>query len=162
MNIRKRLKKYVSKYPRTVNYIARTLVENIRCGACGSPILRETNVKGYPYQCMNCDENKMSFETKASETPITDAELEQLVESTAELLLLDDEKKDKRKKEKCRVCKKTVFDEKFVDKIWNLAASICHETGDPECENQDIIFQTLQDGIKEMGYCYSCGRRIKR
>lgn len=90
MHINRRLKKYKERYPKTVKYIRKTFKKNLRCGACGGSILRETNMRGYPYQCMNCDEDKYEFEVKHVKSDITDKELNDLVERTAELLLLDD------------------------------------------------------------------------
>ena len=34
-----------------------------RCFRCGTMVLRELEVPGYPYYCPNCDENMYSFET---------------------------------------------------------------------------------------------------
>lgn len=89
MRISKRLEKYKDMYPKTVKYIAEKFRKNRRCTRCGAPVLRESRMIDYPYQCMNCDEDLYHFEVRNSKQPVTDAEIEELVERTAELLLLD-------------------------------------------------------------------------
>ena len=76
-------------YPKTVKYIAEKFRKNCRCIRCGAPVLRESRMIDYPYQCMNCDEDLYRFEVRKSKQPVTDAEIEELVERTAGLLLLD-------------------------------------------------------------------------
>lgn len=89
MRISKRLEKYKDMYPKTVKYIAEKFRKNRRCTRCGAPVLRESRMIDYPYQCMNCDEDLYHFEVRKNKQPVTDAEIEELVERTAELLLLD-------------------------------------------------------------------------
>ena len=81
--------KFRPKYPKTVKYIEDNIT-SLRCNMCGRPILKETNVEGYPYQCMNCDENLYLFETTKTEGQFSDEEIKDLIEDTAAKLLLDD------------------------------------------------------------------------
>ena len=62
MRISKRLEKYKDMYPKTVKYIAEKFRKNRRCTRCGAPVLRESRMIDYPYQCMNCDEDLYHFE----------------------------------------------------------------------------------------------------
>ena len=78
------------KYPKTFVYVSENDTVNRRCNVCGSVVLKETFVKGYPYQCMNCDENRYETETHLGE-PHSKDELNYLYCDTRDLLLLDDE-----------------------------------------------------------------------
>ncbi|MBR2401403.1 MAG: hypothetical protein IKB01_01350 [Lachnospiraceae bacterium] len=77
---------------KTLEYVERNDTRNRRCNRCGSVVLMEPTVKGYPYQCMNCDENLYEIETHIGEKH-TDEEYEKLCCNTRDLLLLDDESK---------------------------------------------------------------------
>lgn len=83
------LKKYARKFPKTVNFIFENEAGNARCARCGHIVLKEPFAEGYPYQCMTCDENLLDFEVRTDRQPCTVAEMEQLIEDTAYLLLLD-------------------------------------------------------------------------
>ena len=72
------LEKYKDKLPQSVKYVEDNLT-NYRCTRCGSPILLETEVKDYPYQCLTCDENMYSFEVEASEQEVTAEETESII-----------------------------------------------------------------------------------
>lgn len=74
----KHLEKYKDKLPKSVKYVEDNLT-NYRCIRCGSPILLETEVKDYPYQCLTCDENMYSFEVETSEQEITAEEMESII-----------------------------------------------------------------------------------
>ena len=74
----KHLEKYKDKLPKSVKYVEDNLT-NYRCIRCGSPILLETEVKDYPYQCLTCDENMYSFEVEASEQEVTAEETESIL-----------------------------------------------------------------------------------
>jgi hypothetical protein len=62
-----------------------------RCNKCGSPVLK-SDVEGYSYQCMNCDEDLYEFETYEGEIHKV-KELKQLCCDVRDLLLLDEEVK---------------------------------------------------------------------
>lgn len=79
-----------AKSPKTLAYVLKNDTANRRCGACGSVVLKEPSVEGYPYQCMNCDENKYEIETYLSDHPHSDAEFEKICCDTRDLLLLDE------------------------------------------------------------------------
>ena len=58
------MKKFdINKYPKTFSYVLENDTCNIRCNQCGCVVLKETNIKDYPYQCMACDENMFEVET---------------------------------------------------------------------------------------------------
>lgn len=86
----KYLEKFNQKLPKTVKYIEDNLT-NLRCRRCGRPILKETNVEGYPYQCLNCDENMFSFETYEAADNFSEQELEELLGNAISVLGLDNE-----------------------------------------------------------------------
>lgn len=78
-------------YPKTYEYICNHLpkYDTIRCGRCGSPVLT-SDVEGYSYQCMYCDEDL--FKTEIYEgVSWTDEEKRILSKDCVELLLLDEE-----------------------------------------------------------------------
>ena len=76
----------MNKYPKTYNYVMENDTVNRRCNRCGSVVLKETNIKGYPYQCMACDENMYEMETHIGE-PHTNEELDELLVNTLVLCL---------------------------------------------------------------------------
>lgn len=78
----------VVKYPKTYAYVMENDTVNRRCNRCGSVVMRETNIVGYPYQCMACDENMYEIETHIGE-PHTEEELDELLINTL-ILGLDD------------------------------------------------------------------------
>lgn len=43
-------------YPNTYNYVKDNIVEGVRCNRCGTTVLI-SEVEGYTYQCMHCDED---------------------------------------------------------------------------------------------------------
>lgn len=75
--------------PKTHAYVLKNDTINRRCNRCGSVVLKETNIIGYPFQCMSCDENMLTIETHLG-NPHTDAELNELCIKTRDLLLLDE------------------------------------------------------------------------
>ena len=79
----------IEKCPKTFAYVLEHDTHTRRCGACGSVVLRSDTL-GYSYQCMNCDEDKYSFETYEGKYHTTE-ELDELCCNTRDLLLLDDE-----------------------------------------------------------------------
>lgn len=83
--------RFVKKRDRTktYQYVLDNDMVNVRCNRCGSVVLRETFVEGYPYQCMECDENLYGIETHIG-AEHTRKELDRLVQNTARLLCLDD------------------------------------------------------------------------
>lgn len=84
-----RLQKFNAKEnPKTYAYVMENDTVNRRCNKCGSVVLRETNIEGYPYQCMDCDENMYEIETHIGE-PHTEEELDDLLINTL-ILCLDD------------------------------------------------------------------------
>lgn len=85
-------KNVLEKYPKSKEYVDSHLVKGRYCSRCRSPILK-SDLKGYPYQCMTCDEDLFEFETfvDLDEQPeIDESDYVQLVEETAATLLLDD------------------------------------------------------------------------
>ena len=77
------------KYPKTMCYVLERDTGNIRCNMCGSPVLK-SDVEGYAYQCMFCDEDLFSIETHEGEWHTT-KEFNDLLIVTRDILLLDDE-----------------------------------------------------------------------
>jgi len=75
------------KSPKTMSYVLEHDTGYIRCNRCGCTVLR-SEVYGYDYQCMNCDEDLYSVETYEGEIH-TDEEFNQLCLDTEVLLLLD-------------------------------------------------------------------------
>lgn len=85
-------KNVLEKYPNSKEYVDSHLVKDRYCSRCGSPILK-SDLKGYPYQCVICDEDLFEFETfvDLDEQPeIDESDYVQLIEETAATLLLDD------------------------------------------------------------------------
>ena len=82
------LEKYKYKYPNSVKYIEDNLTD-LRCFHCGSPLLKEPESEGYPYQCLACNENMFSFEAIKSETARTDSEAKNMLEYVLRELKLD-------------------------------------------------------------------------
>lgn len=78
------------KYPNTAKYVLENDTQNIRCNCCGSVVLKETFVEGYPYQCMACDVNLYAIETHKGEYH-SEQEFDQLCWDTLALLCLDQE-----------------------------------------------------------------------
>ena len=63
-----------------VEYVQKRDTKNIRCNRCHKPVLK-SDVEGYQYQCMFCDEDLVSFETYIGELH-TDVELQELYKQT--------------------------------------------------------------------------------
>lgn len=80
----------IEKCPKTFAYVLENDTLNRRCNVCGSVVLKETSVKGYPYQCMTCDENRYEIETYLGE-PHSATELDDICCYTRDLLLLDED-----------------------------------------------------------------------
>ena len=76
------------KYPKTMAYVLERDAFTVRCNRCGSPVLK-SDVEGYAYQCMECDEDLYSIETHEGEFH-TPEELNRLLLDTRDLLSLDD------------------------------------------------------------------------
>ncbi len=76
------------KYPRTERYVEEKLARGIRCNRCGAPVIK-SELDGYVYQCMSCDEDLYSIETHKGK-PATEAEMNELLLNTRDLLLLDE------------------------------------------------------------------------
>ena len=86
-NMAKHIEKLRHKYPNTVQYIENNLTA-YHCFRCHSPVIKEPG-SDYPFQCLNCDENLYHFEVRGSKQPVTDAEMAELAERAAEILMLD-------------------------------------------------------------------------
>lgn len=84
----KYFEKFKKEFPNSIKYINDNLTE-LRCGRCGAPILKETNTDVYPYQCLNCDENKFSFEVRKSNVKVSGNELYTILEYVVNELNLD-------------------------------------------------------------------------
>lgn len=78
------------RYPKTTAYVLERDAFTVRCNRCGSPVLK-SDVEGYSYQCMSCDEDLFLFETHVGEIHTTE-ELNELLLDTRDLLLLDEKK----------------------------------------------------------------------
>lgn len=85
------LEKFKKDFPNSVKYINDNLTE-LRCNRCGAPVLKEINTDCYPYQCLNCDENKFSFEVRKSNINANDNELYTILEYVVNELNLDKRK----------------------------------------------------------------------
>ena len=81
----------IRKSPKSFAYVFSHYTLKQRCGRCGSPVLK-SDVKGYIYQCMNCDEDLYQFETYEGK-PCTFKEFKTLCCDVRDLLLLDVEVK---------------------------------------------------------------------
>ena len=77
-----------AKYPRTERYVEEKLTRGIRCNRCGAPVIK-SELDGYVYQCMSCDEDLYSIETHKGK-PATEEEMNELLLNTRDLLLLDE------------------------------------------------------------------------
>lgn len=76
-----------NKAPKTYNYVCKRIYKTIRCNRCGCPVLK-SDVKGYSYQCLNCDEDLYKIETHKGK-PYTEEEFNEICLMTQDLLLLD-------------------------------------------------------------------------
>ena len=76
-----------AKCPKTAEYVIKRETFTVRCNRCGSPVLK-SEVPGYKYQCMSCDEDLTGIETHEGEFH-TPEELNTLLLDTRDLLLLD-------------------------------------------------------------------------
>ena len=73
--------KKIMTYPEAAKYVKKNLVDGIRCNRCDAPVLK-SEVKGYKYQCVFCDEDLYSFETYKGK-PTRDYEVTDLIECVA-------------------------------------------------------------------------------
>jgi len=78
-------------YPNTYNYVKDNIVEGVRCNRCGTPVLI-SEVEGYTYQCMHCDEDLSTFETYKSSDTYSADEFNDICNDTLAELLLDEER----------------------------------------------------------------------
>ena len=76
------------KFPKTMAYVLERDTGNIRCNRCRSVVLR-SDVKGYVYQCMFCDEDLYGIETYEGEWH-TDEEFNELLCQTRDILCKDE------------------------------------------------------------------------
>lgn len=84
------MKKFdIERNPKTFAYVLENDTVNRRCNRCGSVVLKETNIKNYPYQCMSCDDNLYETETHIG-ADHTDEEFDKLCMDTL-ILELDNE-----------------------------------------------------------------------
>ena len=77
----------VEKCPKTMAYVLERDAGYVRCNRCGSVVLK-SDVEGYSYQCMFCDEDLYTIETHEGEWH-TDEELDELLCRTEDVLELD-------------------------------------------------------------------------
>ena len=77
------------KSPKSFAYVLEHDTFTRRCNRCGSPVLK-SDVEGYVYQCMNCDEDLYAIETYDGEFH-TYKEFKTLCCDVRDLLLLDEE-----------------------------------------------------------------------
>ena len=75
------------KAPKTFAYVVERDTGCVRCNRCGSVVLK-SDVKGYDYQCMFCDEDLCAIETHKGKWH-TDEEFDELLCITEDILLLD-------------------------------------------------------------------------
>ena len=78
-------------YPNTYNYVKDNIVEGVRCNRCGTTVLK-SEVEGYTYQCMHCDEDLSTFETYKSSDTYSADEFNDICNDTLAELLLDEER----------------------------------------------------------------------
>lgn len=78
-------------YPNTYNYVKDNIVEGVRCNRCGTTVLI-SEVEGYTYQCMHCDEDLSTFETYKSSDTYSADEFNDICNDTLAELLLDEER----------------------------------------------------------------------
>lgn len=78
-------------YPHTYNYVMNNIVEGVRCNRCGTTVLL-SEVEGYTYQCMHCDEDLSTFETYKSNDTYSADEFDIICNDTLTELLLDEER----------------------------------------------------------------------
>lgn len=61
-----------------IKYVKKRLVKNRVCNRCGSYVLKSES-KDYSYQCMKCDEDLYTFETRKTNVKIKDMQLKRLI-----------------------------------------------------------------------------------
>ena len=116
-----------NKSPWAFCYVLDHITFDVRCNYCGCPVLK-TEVDGYEYQCMNCDEELHSIETHKG-SHYTDDEFNQLCLNTEYLLELDNIISSQEIQNKLHMLKKLqnvyavsqggVLALKEADDIWN-------------------------------------------
>ena len=73
---------------KTYNYVKERMCSNtLRCNRCCSPVIK-SDIAGFSYQCMNCDEDLFNIEVHEGE-PYTKEETNELFCDTRDILLLD-------------------------------------------------------------------------
>lgn len=78
-------------YPNTYNYVKDNIVEGVRCNRCGTTVLI-SEVEGYTYQCMHCDEDLSTSETYKSNDTYSADEFNDICNDTLTELSLDEER----------------------------------------------------------------------
>lgn len=73
---------------RTFSYVLHNDTFNIRCSHCGRVVLREPNIKDYPYYCPHCEENMYETDVYVGDWH-TGQEFDELRCATRDTLLLD-------------------------------------------------------------------------
>lgn len=76
-----------SKHPNSFAYFFKRYAEGKRCSRCGKPVLR-SDIEGYSFQCLNCDEDLFGFEVVDGEKA-TEEELNELCVNLVMLRSLD-------------------------------------------------------------------------
>lgn len=71
---------------KTREYVLKNIVDGRRCANCGKIVLRETETKKYPFQCLHCDESLYRFETYMGEKMRTE-EINELIDIAMEYQL---------------------------------------------------------------------------
>ena len=143
-DVYKVLKRYARKFPKTVNYILKNGAGTARCARCGQIVLKEPLIEGYPYQCMTCDENLLDFEVRTDRHPCTVVEMEQLIEDTACLLLLDEF--DDEYFERKRAAKILTSDHILIG--YELENGVLEKVGDQEIK-QMLVRPISSDSFEE-------------
>lgn len=67
-------------------YVLKNIVDGRRCANCGKIVFKETEIKGYPFQCLHCDESLYSIETYMGEK-IQAKEMNELIDIAMEYQL---------------------------------------------------------------------------
>lgn len=78
------------KYPKATEYVIEKLQHKRVCNRCLSYVLESENKPKYKYQCMCCDEDLYSIETKTINKSISLDDLIELIETTNAILCLDE------------------------------------------------------------------------
>lgn len=81
--------KYEKDFPKSVKYVRDNMTDSLRCYSCNCPILKQPDNDKYPFQCLNCDEDRTRLEVHTG-SPADHLEMLGLIMDTVSLLCLDE------------------------------------------------------------------------